>query len=678
MGRSKKKRSPGKGRSKKGSSGRGRKKKAEEPEEQIPEVLEDVPDAEPDGEGKAPEPKDVPEAEPEEEGKAPEPKVQEKRSDLDELLLDSIQQAWEDGVVTEDEMALLSVIKRNIGLDDEAFNELLEKYRPEVEVKSKRKSVVVEEDEESEEPAEMEEEPKVDLEEELEPLEEELEPQEEFEGDEDIGVPQEGEMEGIQDTLKPKSGPILDGMLESILDDMITPVDESVIESVELAQPTEEPEEEWPDLSLDIDKDQLPPRVIEHEPEPDIPKAPLPSSSPPAAPQPISYPKAPQPRSSNIITLSSSVRGSGSPLGHSFDLKKHSGHEGARIRCTSCRSLVQPRVSAGRRSCPVCNAPLGSGEEVTSELRGKLDQARIAFKGGITKVASELYSLVLKEDPRNKEALFYLRKLKHVKLTDRAPALKTFPVRDLKNIYTIRTGVNRLDELTRGGFVVGSQILLKGPAFCGKEVLLDHLFASALNEGFPVIYISSNRAMMEVVQGIVRTVPDFKEYNQQGRVRMYDLFSKQRTDQVLKEGHRIFNIEDRQDFGRFIEDIVSVQQELVERFGNGVMIMNSLSPIVSQADMNDLMKFLQTVIARSKGYRFTNVFDLASGIHPDSVMNSIEYLMEGIVEFREQESKNFLRIRGLGQNILSREWIEYSFDQGSINLFGSFTEERIV
>jgi KaiC/GvpD/RAD55 family RecA-like ATPase len=89
-------------------------------------------------------------------------------------------------------------------------------------------------------------------------------------------------------------------------------------------------------------------------------------------------------------------------------------------------------------------------------------------------------------------------------------------------------------------------------------------------------------------------------------------------------------------------------------------------------------KFIQTLIARSKGYRFTNIFDMASGIHDDSMMNAVEYMMDGIVDFREQDNRYSLRVRGLNQGVLTRDWIDYSFNDRGFDLSGSFTEERIV
>ena len=375
-----------------------------------------------------------------------------------------------------------------------------------------------------------------------------------------------------------------------------------------------------------------------------------------------------------MITLTSSVRGS-APLGASFDLKQRETETTKRSRCPKCKNQIA--MHKGITRCPICSTTLSTKEEISDGMRVLIDQARTAIKEGNKGKAKELLSIVLEKNPNNKEAQFFMRKVKAGMSKGGKPSGVGKQV-DLRSVAKISTGVTRLDHLLNGGLSVGAQVMLKGPPFCGKDELFDQIMASALKAGFPVIYVSTNRAMKDVIQGIVKYVPDFKAFNREGRIWMYDLFSKHDAKRVLKEGHRICNIELQEDFRKFREDLIFVQEEAVKNYGGGVLIINSLSPLISQTEFNDLHKFLQMLIVRSKGYRFTNLVDVAHGIHDDSVINSVEYLMEGIIEFREMDSRNHLRLRGFGQKVASREWIEYNTTRDGLNLFGSFTQERIV
>ena len=535
-----------------------------------------------------------------------------------EILKEVISQAWMDGVITDDEMAILKVLQRRYDIEDDAFQRIVREAKP------------VNESEGHEGAGEEE------AEEEIEVL--------------------TGSAEREREEEESEEDEEYDSILEDELDEE-GPEDEASLSEEDLLDEIEEttgPPAKRPGLDIG--------------PPPEPPKPPDEVLKP-------TMPKAPEPARSNIITFTSSVRGSDAPLGSSFDLKvPERKNASTRMRCPNCRSNITYKEDMKR--CPICGASVKKPQEVSAGVRKILDQAREAYKEGNKDVALELIQMVMERSPDNKEAQFYLRKIKHGGKKQEGPL--PLDQIDITKVAGFSTGVTRLDQLMKGGVVVGSQVLLKGPAFCGKEVLLDQVMASALNNGFPVIYVSTNRAMKDVIQGITRYVPNFKDFNRQGRVWMYDLFSKHTGQRVLKEGHRIFNIEQPEDFRRFREDLLMVQEDAVKAFGGGVMIINSLSPIVSQADLNDLLKFLQMLISRSKGYRFTNIIDLAGGVHQDSIVNSIEYLMEGIIEFKEEDARNHLRIRGFGQRVLSREWIEYSFSADGLNLFGSFTEERIV
>ncbi|MGA1866065.1 MAG: ATPase domain-containing protein [Thermoplasmatota archaeon] len=385
-------------------------------------------------------------------------------------------------------------------------------------------------------------------------------------------------------------------------------------------------------------------------------------------------PELPASDTRNIISFTSYVRDSKRPLGESFDLKKKEGFDSSsKKKCPRCGAIIHfsPELDSG--TCPSCGENVSLDKLETPGIRRLLDQARSALKGGDRNAATELYTIVITQSPKNKEAQFYLQKLHH-QPSGKKPVKKG----DARNIDLIKSLIPRLDQILNGGVPSGSQVLVKGPAFSGKEVVFDKVMAYSLSKGIPVIYVSSNRAMKEVMYGIIRQVPDFRRYNQEGLVRMYDLFSKHMDGRVLKEGHRIFNIEDREDFKRFQTDLVSLTEELVQDFHGGVLLINSLSPLISQTDFNDLMKFLQVLIARSKSYRFTNFLDMAAGVHPESIENSIEYLMDGILEFRERDNHKNLRLRGFHHGVLSRDWIEYRHTDIDIQLVGPFQEERIL
>jgi KaiC/GvpD/RAD55 family RecA-like ATPase len=528
---------------------------------------------------------------------------------MQEVLKEVIEQAWQDGVITEDEMAMLRVLKDKLNIDDQTFGRIITETTPTTPKLEVEKEITI---------------PNI---------------PESYDEDEDL---EDDEEEDEED-------------------------DEIELEIPYVIKPP-------PDMPTDLP---TPP------PKPDFSEIPEPTPFETPSiedfseiPEPVSFKPPPKPKEAqrSIITLTSSVRSKKKPLDESFDLSKRADDESAiKKRCPHCRAMIRVRLEDGKNTCPICGGRVVKEKMETPGLRKILDQAKTAFKEGDRNTSLELYSIALAQSPDNKEAQFYLQKLHHHKI-------KKVPIHhgDARNVSYIQTQITRLDQLLHGGLPSGSQVLLKGPAFCGKEVLFDKIMASTLSHGIPVIYVSSNRAMKEVMRGIIVQVPDFKSFNKEGLVRMYDLFTKHSDGRILKEGHRIFNIEDRDDFKRFQTDLVFLMEELVQQYHGGVMILNSLSPLINQTDQNDLMKFLQVLIARSKSYRFTNIMDMATGVHPENMENSVEYLMDGILEFKENENRSSLRLRGFRHGVLTRDWVEYKHSDSDLKLVGSFQEERII
>ncbi len=485
-----------------------------------------------------------------------------------QLMKDVLDQAWKDGKVTEDEQALLDVLRKKLGVSDEDYLSIVKEYRPKDEVQ---------EDE----------------------------------------VPPDDE------------------------DDEILDWERSTLADLNL--PTHTPPQDPP-----CTEQIVPPTPQEPVCEPDMGTVGRPS---------------------DIITLRTSVRGE-RPLSRSFDLVQKGEEDRTMRRCPSCNAQIKLRSNQGLTKCPLCGGKIVVEGREPEGLRKILDIAKEAYKGGNISLAKDLYSRVLASSPNNKEALFYSQKLgKGIKPSCRV---------DLSKIKFLALGNQRLDSLLKGGIEIGNQVLIKGPPFCGKELIIEMLLASSLRKGLPVIYVSSSRAMKEVVKGITEALPEFKEYNRDGMVRMFDLFSRHSDDMVLKEGHRIFNIQDKADFLRFQNDLIMVQEEFIRTYGGGVLIISSLSPIINQADQTDLMKFLQVLIARSKSYNFTNLYDLAVNVHPEEITNSVEYLMDGIAEFKEKDGKYSLRLKGFKQGIVTKDWIDYSYHGRNLVLTSSFHEQRIL
>ncbi len=99
------------------------------------------------------------------------------------------------------------------------------------------------------------------------------------------------------------------------------------------------------------------------------------------------------------------------------------------------------------------------------------------------------------------------------------------------------TGIPRLDDLLQGGVPPKGHVLLLGDAFVGTEVLLYAFLAEGLKRGEPAIIVTATRSPEEVAQQIGLLAPQFREYEQLGKVSWIDA-SRSRPGSYSPPGHR--------------------------------------------------------------------------------------------------------------------------------------------
>src|SRR5437879_6960980 len=61
-----------------------------------------------------------------------------------------------------------------------------------------------------------------------------------------------------------------------------------------------------------------------------------------------------------------------------------------------------------------------------------------------------------------------------------------------------KTGIARLDDLMFGGIPAGTNASVYGPAYVGKEVLVDLFMAEGLKKGAPLLWVLTDKAPADV------------------------------------------------------------------------------------------------------------------------------------------------------------------------------------
>ena len=100
----------------------------------------------------------------------------------------------------------------------------------------------------------------------------------------------------------------------------------------------------------------------------------------------------------------------------------------------------------------------------------------------------------------------------------------------------------------------------------------------------------------------------------------------------------------------------------------------TLSSCVGQ-DQGAAMGFVQKLVNRLRQTKAVAAYALERGMHSDQVVESLEHLLDGAIQFKSDKQKTMLQVVGLGES-QTRDWVPYKHTNKAI-MIGSFQLERI-
>jgi len=239
------------------------------------------------------------------------------------------------------------------------------------------------------------------------------------------------------------------------------------------------------------------------------------------------------------------------------------------------------------------------------------------------------------------------------------------------------TGIPRLDDLLQGGIPAKGHVLLLGDAFVGTEVLLYAFLAEGLKRGEPAIIITASRSPEEVAQQIGLLAPQFREYEQLGKVAWID--ASQPAGAVSRgpsEGRRVTAVKGPDDHAGILSALVTAAKN-AEASGSPGMRVGFLNLSVSLAHGEEKASaaFLQNFVGILKPRAALAFYTLQAGALPEGQVERILVRMDGAIRFKQDGDKTFLQVAGLGE-VATRDWVEYRATNRSL-VIGSFALERI-
>jgi KaiC/GvpD/RAD55 family RecA-like ATPase len=237
------------------------------------------------------------------------------------------------------------------------------------------------------------------------------------------------------------------------------------------------------------------------------------------------------------------------------------------------------------------------------------------------------------------------------------------------------TGTARLDDLLVGGFPPKSHVLLVGPAFTGKEILLYSFIAEGLRRGEPALLVTTTRSPDEISADIGKVTPQFREYEQLGLVTWIDASNPTADSSATQDGSRVV-VKGPSDHPGILTALVKAAQ-LAEKSKAGSFRVGflNLSTSLAQSDEKEAFSFFQNFVGILKSRPALSVYLVDQGGVPDARIDAARSRIDGAILFKQDRDRAYLSVQGLG-DVQTRDWVEYRATNRQL-IIGSFALERI-
>jgi KaiC/GvpD/RAD55 family RecA-like ATPase len=322
----------------------------------------------------------------------------------------------------------------------------------------------------------------------------------------------------------------------------------------------------------------------------------------------------------------------------------------------------EKRLEAELRKAEQAKAQGGSAEEM--DLKGRLEE----LKGEISQKEEEV---------RSKEK-YLQQKMEELRLREQGMIEEEIEARSEERQVEVkqqkvRTGIARLDDLLFGGIPFGSNVSVYGPAYVGKDVLVNIFMAEGLKKGLPVLWVLTDKGPADIREEMAFVLPDYEEREKLGLVRYIDAYSKSMGADASDPNTTY--IDDPTDHGAILKATDAIAAEWKKKYQSYRLAFRSVSTLIAYLDPTTTFKFLQPFVGRRKRDKSVAFYVIEKGMHEEQEIQMLGSLMDGSVEFKVEQLKSYLSVKGIC-DVQSRSWIRYTYTKSSVSI-GSFSLDHI-
>jgi KaiC/GvpD/RAD55 family RecA-like ATPase len=190
---------------------------------------------------------------------------------------------------------------------------------------------------------------------------------------------------------------------------------------------------------------------------------------------------------------------------------------------------------------------------------------------------------------------------------------------------------NILAKLGLEQFPKGCVFLFQGPSGSGKTVMADNLIAERLVNSVNAVILTLSRSPENVRESLQQL-----GWPGTGDLFIIDGYSWLTGEGVSEDKYSLSGLSSLSDISIVVSKLFSVVGE------NSLFIFDHASTLLSYNEENQVVKLIQTLIARLREAHDWAIITFESDIHTQSFYNTIRFLMDCVIDFKIEEIEGSL------------------------------------